>query len=80
MQGSQGRIQDLKLGVAQMDWKIWGGANGLENGKKKTNGGIVNIFQIYDYHSIYISITIYFKYDFFYYNTVHFKPPYTILY
>ena len=19
----QGRIQDLKLGVAQMDWKIW---------------------------------------------------------
>ena len=26
----QGRIQDLKLGVAQMDWKIWntGGGGG----------------------------------------------------
>ena len=45
------------------------GANGLENlgrckwigklKKNKTTGGIVNIFQIYDYHSIYI----YFDYD-----------------
>ena len=28
--GYQGRIQDLKLGVAQMDWKIWntGGGGG----------------------------------------------------
>ena len=26
---SQGRIQDLKLGVAQMDWKPGGGGGGL---------------------------------------------------
>ena len=61
---------------ADPGFEVRGGANGLENlgrckmdwkieKKKKKTGGIVNIFQIYDYHSIYISITIYFKYDFF---------------
>ena len=51
---SQGRIHDLKLGVAQMDFKIVGGG-----------GGGVNKFQIYNYHSIYIyiSIMIYLKDD-----------------
>ena len=34
----QGRIQDLKLGVALMDWKIWGGAKWIGKLKKK-NGG-----------------------------------------
>ena len=45
--GQQGRIQDLKLGVAQMDWKIWkpGGGGG---------GNCIN----YKYFVIYI-----FKYD-----------------
>ena len=35
----QGRIQDLKLGVAQ-DLKVRGGANGLEN-LKTTGGGVL---------------------------------------
>ena len=41
----QGRIQDLKLGVAQMDLKL------RKNGVcwKRDVGGIVNIFQTYDY-------------------------------
>ena len=46
--------------------------NGWENLKsvggklEGGGGGVVNIFQIskYDYHSIYISNTVYFKYDF----------------
>ena len=46
-------IDDRKLGVAQMDWKIrWAGKG----------RGIENIFQIFDYIYISISITIYFKY------------------
>ena len=62
----QGRIQDLKLGVAQMDWKFgevqmdW--QMDWKIGKKGGGvewGCIVNIFQMYDYHSI------------FYYSTVH---------
>ena len=55
----QGRIQDLKLGVAQMDWKIlkgWGwGVGGLQ------------IYKKCDYHSIYICICIYI------WNTIYFK-------
>ena len=62
---AQGRIQDLKLGVAQKNWKIW----------KK--GGCEDISNISIY--IYISITIFFKYDV-YYNTEYLKPPYTIMY
>ena len=51
----QGRIQDLKLGVAQ-DLKVRGGANGLENLKTTGGGGeyCINSFcSIYTY--IYIA-------------------------
>ena len=63
---NQGRIQDLRLGVAQKNWKL------KKKGGGEGGGDISNI-------SIYISITIFFKYDF-YYNNVYLKPPYTILY
>ena len=59
----QGRIQDLKLEVAQMDWTIWKAGEKL-------------VYFKYVYHSTYISIMIYFKYNF-YYNLM---PSYTILY
>ena len=49
----QGRIQDLKLGVAQMDWKIW------KAGVGKGWGYCVNIFQIY------VSWYVHFNYDVF---------------
>ena len=80
---------------ADLGFEIRGGANGLEILKKKDvcvcgwvgvgvcvekrKGDILNILQIYDNHSIYISITIYLKYDF-YYKTVYLKPPYTMLF
>ena len=38
----QVRIQDLKLGVVRMDWKIWSAK------------GVVWIYSKYDYYSIYI--------------------------
>ena len=50
---NQGRIQDLKLGVAQMDWKIlkgWGWGCGWGCG--------LQIYQKCDYHSIYIYVYI----------------------
>ena len=37
----QGRIQDLKLGVAQVDWKI------LKTGGAGVGGGIYNFYSIY---------------------------------
>ena len=44
----QGRIQDLKLGMAQMDWQIW-------------KSGSVAIVQIYfEHYLIYISNTIFY--------------------
>ena len=46
----------MKLGVAQMDSKIWKPGGGGGGG-----GGIVQIYQKYDYCSIYI----YFKHDIF---------------
>ena len=58
----QGRIQDLKLGVAQMGWKIL----------KPGGGGIWNTIT---YFIVYISNTIYFKYDF-KYNILYHKAPY----
>ena len=61
----QGRIQDLKLGVAKMDWKIL----------KKKGGGdkyIKNAIIIYIYiWNTYIS----FKYAF-QYNIIYLTPPY----
>ena len=48
----QGRIQDAKLGVAQMHWKNW----------KKIGGGggdCINYYEYYNYYSIYL------KYDVF---------------
>ena len=84
-----GRIQGLKLGVAQMDWKFWkkkmcvcvGGWGWVGVGVcvEKRKGDILNILQIYDNHNIYISITIYLKYDF-YYKTVYLKPPYIMFF
>ena len=53
----QGRIQDLKLGAARMDWKIWKSGRGL------LPVGFTHVLQIYDCHSRYISITKYFRYD-----------------
>ena len=60
----QGRIQDSKLGVAQMDWKIWkpGGA-----------GGGSHISQIYyDYHNISFNYDTFqnFKYYDFFITTI----------
>ena len=40
----QGRIQDLKLGVAQMDLNVWGSAIVLENWKKRGGGGALWIY------------------------------------
>ena len=51
----QGRIQDLKLGVAQ-DLKVRGGANGLEN--LKTTGGGGGEYCINSFCSIYTYIYI----------------------
>ena len=57
----QGRIQDFKLGVAQMDWKIWkpggggGGGGGVLHKYIKNTSIIVT----------YIENTIHFKYAFY---------------
>ena len=59
----QGRIQDLKLGVAQTDWK-------LKN--LKTGGGIVFKIRL----NIYISNTTYSYISNFQYYILYFKPPY----
>ena len=76
----KGQIQDLKLGVAQMDCNIWYG-----KGKCVCVGGGVIIGVFYKYISrtivrvsVYIPNTISFKYDF-YFNIVYLKPPYTLL-
>ena len=68
----QGRIMDLKSGVAQME-------NFQEKqGRGGVGGGVKFKYDYYDYYNIYISNTIdIFK--LFYYNIVYLKPPYTIL-
>ena len=67
---TQGRIQDLKLGVAQMDFekieKPGGGGGGY--------GYIKNTIII-----VFLYIKLYVKYDtntFFKYNILYLKPPY----
>ena len=60
----QGQIQDLKLGVAQMDWKIW----------KKGGGGTFQVRFLYIY--IYFKYDIFQMLVWF---TVYIKAPYTIL-
>ena len=64
---NQGRIQDLKLGVAQMDWN-------LKSGCGVCGGGIVWIYFKSTYHGMYISTKIYFKCDFYCIN-IYLKPP-----
>ena len=83
---NQWRIQDLRSRVAQMDWKIWKkGELGWKAGGGGGGGGADNIFQTYDYHSIYIyiyiyiSITIYFKYDFLLQYCISKTPLYNIV-
>ena len=65
MLSNQGRIQDFKLGVAQMDWKKW-------------KGGGLNYFK-YDYYSIEISNTILIKHDLFNIFVYILSPLYNIL-
>ena len=43
----QGRIQDLKLGVAQMDWKIWKPGMGMGMGV----GYFIIFYQIYLFYT-----------------------------
>ena len=72
----QGRIQDLKLGVALMDWKVLTGGGG-------DFGYFTNITNIKN-TIIIVYIYIYLKYYIFQihilYNILHLKPPSEILY